>query len=196
MKIAQIYLLIEKMSQAPLYVGKSVNLSFRFSRHSRYWLEVHGLEIEMIIIENCSRPWQEAEIEWIAFFRSFCKIENKLDGGDEFRKSRVWTPEDSSKGAKTANANRKGKKRPNHSSKMKGRKPSISALSASKSPEAIAKRMVTMKENGNYGRSGRLNKGKTNSKNKALIEERKRVRDELNVSWAEAVQIVKQRKDQ
>ncbi len=202
-----IYLLIEKRTQAPLYVGKTVNLEGRFGSHSKHWIERHGLEIEMIVLEECDRSWQEAEIEWIAFFRSFCKIENKMSGGNAFPESTIelavknshtkesrrkaentkrirgTTGKFSQSAIKNAQSAESKHKRIQTAKNSGGMKKSISSMFTD---ESKAKRIESMRQNQSFGKNG-VSLSKTN-------DEKRFISGFLNVSFNEAGEIRQIRK--
>lgn len=125
-----IYLVFEKESGAPIYVGKTYGEnSARFSNHRKRFLAKHGLVIDVLILEHVNNEsnWQDCEKKWIAWFREFCKLDNKSAGGLEF-------PINGSKlggvnGGKIGGLKGKGKKKPELSKLMKGRKrPDLSEI--------------------------------------------------------------------
>lgn len=77
--------MIEKSTQAPLYIGKSFDFEQRFYVHTRKYAK-QGLEIDSIVLEivEVESDWKERERYWIAWFREFCLIDNRHKGGNSF----------------------------------------------------------------------------------------------------------------
>jgi len=93
MKVPQIYILIDPISNDIRYVGKTIQpLSKRLSSHykdkhltykTRWIKSLGGLKPIIKTLEFCDESeLNEREIYWISHFRSICKLTNITDGGD------------------------------------------------------------------------------------------------------------------
>lgn len=98
--LVRIYALSDPESHEIRYVGKTVkNIKVRFSEHiskslknptsyKDYWiksLDEKGLRPLITLIETCEKDiWEIREKYWISHYRSFSRLTNISDGGDDY----------------------------------------------------------------------------------------------------------------
>lgn len=105
-RVTSIYALVHPVTNEVRYVGKTVNVNRRIIQHRhdirnhkyrkvRWMQSILPLEPELIVLEEVTENWQEAEQFWIAYMKSLgADLTNHTDGGEG---NINWHPSDESR---------------------------------------------------------------------------------------------------